>query len=67
MPPVSKWSATPLKVRREAPRLGEHSEELLRELGYPPAAIAELRANGTTSAPIDRRTAELAPAEELPS
>jgi crotonobetainyl-CoA:carnitine CoA-transferase CaiB-like acyl-CoA transferase len=26
------------------PLLGEHTEEVLRELGYDPAALAELRA-----------------------
>jgi CoA:oxalate CoA-transferase len=35
-------------IDRHAPTLGEHSEEVLRELGYTPAAIAELVASGAT-------------------
>jgi len=35
-------------IARPAPMLGEHSEEILRELGYAPAAIQELVAKGVT-------------------
>jgi CoA:oxalate CoA-transferase len=35
-------------VHRHSPVLGEHSEEILRELGYTPAAINELVAAGVT-------------------
>jgi formyl-CoA transferase/CoA:oxalate CoA-transferase len=35
-------------VNRYSPLLGEHSEEILRELGYAPGAIAEFVAAGVT-------------------
>jgi crotonobetainyl-CoA:carnitine CoA-transferase CaiB-like acyl-CoA transferase len=38
-------------IDRHAPMLGEHSEELLRELGYSAAAIRELTASGATKTP----------------
>jgi CoA:oxalate CoA-transferase len=37
-------------IDRHAPMLGEHSEEVLRELGYSSAAIRELIASGVTKA-----------------
>jgi crotonobetainyl-CoA:carnitine CoA-transferase CaiB-like acyl-CoA transferase len=33
----------PLPIRRAAPELGEHSAEILQELGYPAAEIDQLR------------------------
>ena len=37
-----KLSATPATVRRRAPRLGEHTEEVLREAGFDEKAIADV-------------------------
>jgi crotonobetainyl-CoA:carnitine CoA-transferase CaiB-like acyl-CoA transferase len=43
-----KFSGTPASVRSAPPTLGQHSDEILRDmLGYDVARIASLRANGT--------------------
>lgn len=48
MAPVAAWSESPPSIRRHAPRLGEHSAELLAELGYGAAELAALVASGAT-------------------
>ena len=45
--PVAKLSATPATVRTAPPRLGEHSNEVLAELGYSPTQIEQLRNHKT--------------------
>jgi len=40
---VPKLSATPGAIRSQAPRLGEHTEAVLREVGYDAEEIARLR------------------------
>ncbi|MEO6955711.1 MAG: CaiB/BaiF CoA-transferase family protein, partial [Antricoccus sp.] len=44
--PVAKLSDTPPSVRTAAPMLGEHTTEVLRELGYAPAQIEALLESG---------------------
>ncbi|MFN0028773.1 MAG: CaiB/BaiF CoA transferase family protein [Acidimicrobiales bacterium] len=41
-----RYSKTPATMRRHAPGHGEHTEEVLNELGLAPAEIAQLRAEG---------------------
>jgi crotonobetainyl-CoA:carnitine CoA-transferase CaiB-like acyl-CoA transferase len=41
-----KLSATPARLRHPAPALGEHTDHILADLGYPPARIAALREAG---------------------
>jgi crotonobetainyl-CoA:carnitine CoA-transferase CaiB-like acyl-CoA transferase len=43
---VPRLSGTPGVIRRRAPKLGEHNEELLQELGLSAAEITELKEQG---------------------
>ena len=45
----TQWSATPLGAIRHAPRLGEHSREVLREIGYSDSQFEQLLKSGVTA------------------
>ena len=49
MVPV-KFSASSTEIQRAAPRLGQHSREILQEIGYPPAEIEALVEAGNIAA-----------------
>ncbi|MCC6207802.1 MAG: CoA transferase, partial [Gammaproteobacteria bacterium] len=49
MAPSPGWSESPPSLRRHAPRLGQHSAEILREAGYDDETIAVLVASGATN------------------
>jgi crotonobetainyl-CoA:carnitine CoA-transferase CaiB-like acyl-CoA transferase len=44
--PPARFAATPASVRRHAPRLGEHTAEVLAELGYGEDAVRDMAARG---------------------
>jgi CoA:oxalate CoA-transferase len=41
-----KLSRTPARLRRPSPQLGQHTDEVLRDLGFSPERIAALRGQG---------------------
>ena len=55
--PPARFELTPTVMQRGAPRLGEHTDEILRELGYSADRIEELRANRVIGPSIAPATA----------
>jgi crotonobetainyl-CoA:carnitine CoA-transferase CaiB-like acyl-CoA transferase len=47
----SEWSASPPEYRRHAPRIGEHTREVLEEAGYSKERIERLIASGAAAVP----------------
>jgi crotonobetainyl-CoA:carnitine CoA-transferase CaiB-like acyl-CoA transferase len=46
---AAKLSETPARLRRPSPQLGEHTAEILKEIGYGDAEIDALRAQGVVN------------------
>jgi crotonobetainyl-CoA:carnitine CoA-transferase CaiB-like acyl-CoA transferase len=46
-----RYESTPASLRRHAPRLGEHSDEVLGEAGYSESEINQLRKRGALGEP----------------
>jgi crotonobetainyl-CoA:carnitine CoA-transferase CaiB-like acyl-CoA transferase len=47
---IPRLSGTPGKLRRPAPGLGQHTREVLREIGYSDGRIEALVADGVVKA-----------------
>ena len=47
--PAARFERTPAAIRRPAPALGQHTEEILQDLGVSASEIAHLRDNGVVS------------------
>jgi crotonobetainyl-CoA:carnitine CoA-transferase CaiB-like acyl-CoA transferase len=47
--PAARFAETPSAIRRAAPVAGEHTDEVLREVGFSGEAIRELRAGGVVA------------------
>ena len=46
--PLMGMSETPLELERASPALGQHTDEILRSLGYSEADVLDLKARGVT-------------------
>ena len=47
--PTARFSATPSKIYRDAPTVGQHTSEILREAGFDDGKIAQLKAGGAVA------------------
>ena len=47
--PIVQMSATPTRVQRASPALGEHTAEILESLGFNPEQVAGFQAAGVTN------------------
>jgi alpha-methylacyl-CoA racemase len=47
--PAPRFSGTPASVDRPAPEAGQHTDEVLADLGYDGDAVAALRAAATVA------------------
>lgn len=47
--PPGRFQATPSSLHRPSPELGQHTDEVLRELGLNDSAVAQLRADGVVA------------------
>ena len=47
--PAARFASTPAELRSPAPLLGEHTGEVLTELGVSPEQLAALRATGAVA------------------
>jgi crotonobetainyl-CoA:carnitine CoA-transferase CaiB-like acyl-CoA transferase len=48
----SEWSVSPPQYRRHAPRLGEHTREVLGEAGFSEDEIDSLVQSGAAKSPL---------------
>jgi crotonobetainyl-CoA:carnitine CoA-transferase CaiB-like acyl-CoA transferase len=48
--PAARFESTPAGIQGPAPRLGEHTEQILAEIGLAPSEIADMIASGAASA-----------------
>ena len=51
--PAARFDKTPAMIRRPAPGLGEHTGELLQELGYSAQQVEELRTEGVVGMGVE--------------
>jgi formyl-CoA transferase len=53
MGPMLQMTETPLRVQGPSPTLGQHTDEVLRDLGYDDDVIESMRARGILGGPVE--------------